>query len=185
MMTKNNPTVHVLNNGQSRDCECCPDGAYRAVMTRQNFPYMDGSEQVMLEAIVPVWTCAECDDAYTDDEAEVARHSAVCRYLGRLTPEELVRLRVARGMSREQWAEYTALGIASLKRWEKGSLIQSAATDRFLRLLSDDAANARYVAANLHSQVRGRPIFITTFSEREIREAATFELRPRRVSACT
>lgn len=175
-MSNNN--VITLANRATCACEC--GGTYSAAMTQQSFPYGEGDARVELEAIVPVWTCDACGDAYTDGDAEKIRHAAVCKHLGRLSPEELTKLRTMRGMSQDEWAEYTAIGVASIKRWETGSLIQNASFDRFLRLLSDNIANARYTALRICESSSTSPAFRNDFSERELRDAAGFQLRLRR-----
>ena len=147
---------------------------------KQKFPYGEGANQIILEATVPVWTCESCEDAYTDGDAEKLRHAAVCKHLGRLSPEEMVRLRTSRDMSQDDWASYTAIGVASIKRWETGALIQNSSTDRFLRLLSDSVANARYATLRLCEEVRSPPSFRSKFSEQDLREAETFQLRLKR-----
>ena len=91
---------------------------------------------VTLTATVPVWTCDTCGDQYTDGEAELIRHDAICHYLARLTPGEIRSLRATYSMSQADLADLTGIGIASIKRWETGNLIQGAAHDRLLRLLT-------------------------------------------------
>jgi len=126
-----------------RECAACGQKAVRLSIEEESFPYGEGSDQIVLHARVPVWTCAQCGERYTDAAAEDIRHAEVCRYLRRLSPSELRAIREKYGLSQQEWAERTALGVASVKRWESGNLIQNAATDRYIRLLADPVILAR------------------------------------------
>lgn len=64
------------------------------------------------------------------------QHEAVCKHLGVMTPGQIRQLRVNLGLSRTQLARLTGLGEATIARWERGSLIQNEANDRFLKLLA-------------------------------------------------
>jgi DNA-binding transcriptional regulator YiaG len=88
-----------------------------------------------LTARVPLRTCTKCGFEYFDEEAEDARHAAVCRHLGVQTPAEIEALRKKYGLSRVEFADLTQLGEATIARWERGALIQNAANDRYLYLL--------------------------------------------------
>ena len=85
-----------------------------------------------------MWLCLPCDDCdfeFTGPGAEVARHEAVCRHLGVMTPAEIRDLRGRYGLSRLTFASITRLGAASIARWEAGSLLQNRAYDSLLYLL--------------------------------------------------
>jgi putative zinc finger/helix-turn-helix YgiT family protein len=103
----------------------------------QSFTYGAGDQAVELSVRVPVWTCEVCGDQYTDSVAEEIRHAAVCRHLGRLTPDKIIRLRKTYELSQSEFADLTGIGIASIKRWEAGNQIQSESFDKFMRLLYD------------------------------------------------
>jgi DNA-binding transcriptional regulator YiaG len=70
-----------------------------------------------------------------DEAAEEARHEAICRHLGILTPRQIVDLRKSYGLTRADFAALTRFGAASLARWETGSILQNAANDQLLYLL--------------------------------------------------
>jgi putative zinc finger/helix-turn-helix YgiT family protein len=53
-----------------------------------------------------------------------------------LTVEEMERVRKQLGMTREEFAEYVFVGIATFKRWLRGE-IQSLAYDKLVRLRTD------------------------------------------------
>ncbi|RYG99856.1 MAG: hypothetical protein EON58_02465 [Alphaproteobacteria bacterium] len=170
--------VVSLTDMAVRECECCK-GSYVRVIESQRFPYGDQQEQVELTAEVPVWRCTSCDDSYTDYEAEEARHAAVCVHLGRLTPSDLVSIRQRHAMSQDAWAAHTHIGLASIKRWESGSLIQGAAHDAYLRLLNDVIGHARHMHIQRELGASGPPVFRHSFTAAERVEARSFQLRLR------
>ena len=53
-----------------------------------------------------------------------------------LSPEEIKAIRKHLGLSRAEFARLTRIGEASLARWETGHIVQNAAMDNYLRLLS-------------------------------------------------
>jgi len=134
---------------------------------------------VQLSARVPVWKCDACGDQYTDSNAEEIRHHTVCEYLQRLTPVAVKALRERIGYSQSQWADLTGFGIASVKRWETGALIQGLAQDRYMRLLRDqrNIAALRDMAAGVKSGTKRHRKFCTELSADVIAQAPLFQLR--------
>ncbi len=66
------------------------------------------------------------------------------RQAGILTAEEIVAARKRMGMSQREFAEYLGVGEASVKRWEKGVLLDKSSSD-LIRLKTDlDAARKNY-----------------------------------------
>jgi len=117
----------------------CPQCAGREVQTqriRHVFQYGQEPEAVQLSAVVPLRRCARCGFEFLDAAAEEAQHEAICRHLGVMTPAEIRELRRRYGLSRKQFAAITKLGAATVARWERGELIQNAAYDQFLYLLT-------------------------------------------------
>ncbi len=133
---------NILNlpSGELRECDECGKNTVRMSFEEQPFLYGSGDGAVELRARVPVWTCASCGDAYTEGEAEDARHEAVCRHLGVLSPNMIRAIRVKCGLTQAELAKIAGFGVASLKRWETGSLIQNVSADRLLRLIDTDAS---------------------------------------------
>jgi DNA-binding transcriptional regulator YiaG len=84
-----------------------------------------------------VRSCKECGFEFLDEEAELARHAAVCDHLGVLKPAEIRGLRERYQLSRAEFANLTRVGEATLARWETGIVIQNKAYDEYLRLLQD------------------------------------------------
>jgi putative zinc finger/helix-turn-helix YgiT family protein len=173
-----------LSDGKMQACECCGAQALHSDLKTEYFNYIaESGEIVQLSARVPVWSCDACGDSFTDGSAEDLRHEAVCRHLGRLTPSELRDLRENFQCTQAEWAKITGLGVASIKRWESGSLIQSLAFDRYLRLLRNrdtfrelkslDRPNASEKASEFSVG-----IFRTEISATASVRASVFQLRP-------
>ena len=116
------------------DCELCGAiGTVSMSIETETFQYGAGADAVMLDVQVPVWRCLQCGEAYVGSEAEVIRHEAVCRHLGRPTPAEIQNFRSANDLSQQQFAKLTGFGIEAIQRWESGSQIPSALEFRLLR----------------------------------------------------
>ena len=117
------------------DRKICPhcDGEATSRVVEEVFPYGIDEDAVELSAMVEVWSCETCHESWTYDET--SHHDAVCRHLGVLTPTEIRALRKTLGCSREDFAEMTGFGEASIQRWESGHTIQTRGNDLLLRLL--------------------------------------------------
>ena len=116
-------------------CAACGENNLSRRMEMDEFEYGAGQSVVPLSANVVVFTCNDCDFEFTGPSAEVARHEAVCRHLGIMTPAEIRELRGRYGLSRQSFASITRLGAASIARWETGSFLQNRAYDSLLYLL--------------------------------------------------
>jgi len=163
-----------------RECPACGKSASAVSPRIETFPYLDGEDQVILEARVPVWECATCGTKFTDGDAEEIRHEAVCRYLERLTPAEVRAIREQYRLSQHEWAVRTGLGIASVKRWELGNAIQEKATDKYLRLLRQSEVFARLASLERSDADMREPQFRTArFSPQVYESADRFRLRKR------
>ena len=131
-MTDTNDNVFQINS--SPPCADC--GSYRTSTRKETetFDYRHGDELIQLNADIDVHSCQECGFQFADSSSEDARHEAVCKYLGVMTPAEVKAIRVNYGFSRSEMADASKIGEASLARWESSALIQSAAYDNFLYL---------------------------------------------------
>ncbi len=123
-----------------RNSAVCPlcEGPATTTVVDDTFTYGAGSDAVELHARLPVRRCDDCDINFLDEVGERIRTEAVYRHHGLLTPREIRATRERRGMSRAAFAEATALGEATIKRWETGATPQNRANDRYIRLLSND-----------------------------------------------
>ncbi len=112
------------------------DADTRRIWGEHTFTYGIGADAAELTVRLPVHVCPSCGFECLDDEAETLKHEAICAHLGVLSPNDIRGIRRMHGMSRAAFSKVTGLGEATLNRWENGILIQSAANDRYLRLLA-------------------------------------------------
>jgi putative zinc finger/helix-turn-helix YgiT family protein len=174
-----NGNLASLPLGETRTCDECGEHTVRVSFRDQRFGYGAGADAVELSARVPVWECAHCAHAYTDGDAEHFRHEAVCRHLGVLSPQQIRATREKYSMSQAEFAKVTGFGVASVKRWETGTLIQNQSADRLLRLIeSDTGIMARLIALETRAIT---PIvksnFRTVISDETRAAAGVFVLR--------
>lgn len=115
--------------------------------------YRDGVKEIELTLSSLVGECLDCGETYTGEAAEYTRHNAVCAYLGLLESDEIYHIRESYGKSRDDFAQITGIGAASLSRWETAQSIQSSGYDNFLRLLKDPANFAALAERNKGNQI--------------------------------
>lgn len=161
----------MINTHAAEVCALCGEPAASTSIVDYEFDYRDGAKLVKITARVPVTECRSCEEDYFGEGAEDIKHEAVCRYLGRLTPNEIVAIRKRQSLSQAQLAELTGIGIASIKRWETGLVIQGAALDRQLRNLES--------TGDIKKQSPWSGQFRTDISENMRRRAVSFSLRPK------
>ena len=152
------PAAHV--------CAACGETAATLGVTRQEFRYGSGDAAPTLHADVPVWSCGACGMEYVDSDGEALQHAAVCLHLGRLNPDQIRSVRTELGLSQKEFADKLLCGIASVKRWETGVVIQNAGIDARMRELAAAAP------------ATPQPTFRSEFSLEQLRRAAMFRLRP-------
>ena len=116
-------------------CPLCGGDSIVTVLSTDTFKYGSGNSAATLQVNLPVRRCTSCQFEFVDHEGERLRHEAVCRHMRVLAPAQVREVRERYGMSRAAFAQLTALGEATLSRWENGVLIQNRAYDRYLRLL--------------------------------------------------
>ena len=174
------PTVLRRHPGPAL-CHLCEAPGLRTELIRDPFIYGAGEDAVELSADVPVHTCSTCEESYTGVEAEVVYHEAVCRHLGILTPAEIRAMRDGYRLTRDQFADLTGFGKATVGRWERGEVTQNRSADRYLRLLQDPEVMRRLRAIaeptdSAGMQVAERPeaptfVFIPISKQNDIRES--------------
>ncbi len=117
-------------------CLECGSTALEERFDKETFEY-DGREQPFsVTACIPSLLCTACGTRFYDDAAVWAQHEAACRHLGVMTPDEVRGLRERYGLTQEEFAKLTGLGVANLGRWERGADIQNEAHDALLFLLT-------------------------------------------------
>jgi putative zinc finger/helix-turn-helix YgiT family protein len=152
---------------ERQPCIVCGDGTATRSLVEHEFQHGSGDDAVCLRVELPVWTCDACELEYTDEDAEVIRHAAVCRHLGRLTPSEIKVIRCAGAMTQQQFAAKLNVGVASVKRWELGTVIQNAAYDQLVRQAD----------AEIRAQRLQQPVFQTPITAAAIEASSRFKLR--------
>ena len=184
-MTPDSMTTPIAEDtSEEITCFDC-DSPVSETWRNHTFTYGSGTDAVALTVHLPVHVCPSCGLEFLDDEAEILKHEAVCAHLGVLSPEEIRGIRRRYGMSRAAFSRVTGLGEATLNRWENGILIQSAANDRYLRLLA--VLNNMHMLQRLGSEPTdlGRPseadagrFRVIDVSDEHRRRQAGFRLRP-------
>lgn len=116
-------------------CPSCEAPGLESGVERETFEYGQGADATTLTAELIVHRCPACGFQFTGADAEDARHDAMCRHVGVMTPRELRDLRARLGMSQREIAELTRLGLASIKRWESADGLANPANDNLLYLL--------------------------------------------------
>ncbi len=94
--------------------------------------------------------CSACGEAwYTHEQAMAssrARAAVLRKHAGLLTPDDIRALRDRFGLSQAQLETVLGTGPKTVVRWEKGTVCQSRAADRLLRLLAATPENLRTLA---------------------------------------
>ena len=116
-------------------CPQCGNTGISTSIHQDKFIYGTGESALELIVDLPVRHCSTCNFQFLDSEAEEIKHREICRHLGVLPPEAILKIRRKHGFSRAAFAHITGLGEASLGRWEKGINIQNPGNDRYIRLL--------------------------------------------------
>ncbi len=117
-------------------CPACGRQHLENRVIRDEFAYglEDDRVSVVAEA-VPVLACP-CGEIFYGPEAEQIHHRAICKALGLLTPEQIRELRDRFGLSQQEFARLTGIGVATLSRWEQGRLMQTRSMDSYLQILN-------------------------------------------------
>jgi putative zinc finger/helix-turn-helix YgiT family protein len=125
-------------------CRDCHSSRLTREFQPESFSYRSGGVDYPVKASYPIYRCLDCGETIMDAEGEDARHDAICKAMGRLTPSEILTMRKELRLSQREFADLSGLGEASIGRWEAGELIQSESNDNLLRLLSN-RANLEYL----------------------------------------
>ena len=172
---------HPSTGSHERRVQRCPECESTLIETKiqsDTFLYGIEPESVQITATIPVNKCRDCGFEWLDHLAEVAKHDAVCRHLGLLTPTDITAIREKHGLSKIKFADLTRIGIATISRWERGILLQSPGYDNFLRLLSHSDNVIRLRGINHSSRANESERRFSSISDINSarREAASFRL---------
>ncbi len=121
---------------ETRACLRCGSTALNIGPREVEFDYGGREKPFRVKATFPFITCRECGFSCVDGEDETLQHEAACRHLGVMTPTEIRTLRERLGLTQEALADLTGHGVASIRRWEGGLVIQNEASDRLLYLMT-------------------------------------------------
>jgi putative zinc finger/helix-turn-helix YgiT family protein len=138
MKTKSSPS-------KRRRCPACGEGQLRRKTVTKTFEHeVDGRWLPVTVARLPVEECTKCKEQFSGPDAAKLHHEAICKAFGFLTPAEISALRQdVLGLTQEEFARLTGIGLATISRWERGRLVQNRAMDTYLRLLQANPANIR------------------------------------------
>ena len=134
---KSNDTTRLEADDTPSDivCPICDGDSVVTFQHSDSFNYGSGDSAVKLHVDLPVRRCTTCEFEFVDHVGERLQHEAVCRHLRVLSPAEVRGIRKQYGLTRAAFAKVTALGEATLSRWETGAVIQNRAYDHYLRLV--------------------------------------------------
>jgi putative zinc finger/helix-turn-helix YgiT family protein len=122
------------NAEQLAGCPSCGAGPDRWRVEERPIEQTFRGESVAIPG--RVFTCADCGfETMVPSEREALVHATWAAYRerhGLLTPEAIIRFRKQLGQTQETFADYLGVGVASVKRWEKG-LVQDKAMDELIR----------------------------------------------------
>ncbi len=80
-----------------------------------------------------VLECAICGEKEFSPESRRQLRNALCDLLGLLKPSEIRAKRESLGLSQVELARLMGVANETISRWESAALVQSRASDRFLR----------------------------------------------------
>ena len=100
----------------------------------------------------------ECREVYFEpgEANEVSRRAAEIARTGDglLTPQEIRDIRHRHDLTQQQLEQLLNVGPKTVVRWERGTVVQNAATDTLLRLLRDVPAVYRHLRRTRHHAIR-------------------------------
>ena len=135
---KTNNVVQLPLQAPHEDCAVCGSEKVKVRWKKVSFEHGTGKQVATLHANIPVHKCLDCDFEFTGPLADRICHEEVCRHMKvppPMRPDKLRQLRKELGLTQEQLAEVTGIGVASINSWEKGSFPQSPAMDGYLFLV--------------------------------------------------
>ena len=124
------------NNVLPFKCPMCQEGVVQQACISLDVPIRDRPYTVVDAEVMQCTACGEVffapgqGDALQRKAADMARPG-----LGLLTGKEIADFRKSLGLTQAQLERALAVPPKTVARWEIGSVIQSCAADRFLRVL--------------------------------------------------
>ena len=129
-------------------CECCEAGRLVTEYRSDSFEHEGETGTVAIKANrVPFEVCNSCKSTFVTRDTLRARHEALCRQLGLITPAETLQIREHHGLNRARFAKITRFGEASLFRWERGRSLPNQSNSNYMKLLLQNPANVEFLLA--------------------------------------
>lgn len=118
-------------------CAVCGNSPLRTVRGTYETQFKDryGNIQDLLVPDMAWQECDNCGEAFLDEAATQMIETARSHAMNLLAPVEIQALRLFHNKSQREMSRLLAIGEKTYCRWESGSFLQSAAFDRYLRLL--------------------------------------------------
>ncbi|NJK91829.1 MAG: type II toxin-antitoxin system MqsA family antitoxin [Blastochloris sp.] len=113
-------------------------------------------------------------EIYLDGHALKKLEDAKARYMGLLTPEEILDLRERLDMTQEKISELFQIGKKTWSRWENGRERPSRSLNLLLHALNDGKVDINYLTLMANPALRRQPIE----AHREGQVRRTFAFRP-------
>jgi len=126
----------TLPDRSSFDCPACETGSVRKVSIPYDLTFRDHVYTVPDAEVMQCDSCGEVFLAPGQSDALQRAGSDLARQAMGLVPgAEICRFRKALGLTQAQLEAAMAVPAKTVARWEIGSVLQSRAADRFLRVL--------------------------------------------------
>ena len=139
---------------QATQCPRCGKEALRAVSQTRLVAADDGT---FLKYRDELTECSACGERFYTHKQSLAssraRAGALRQHAGLLTPAEIRAFRARSGLTQLHLELLLGTGRKTVVRWEKGTVCQSRAADRLIRLLILNPANIAALAAPSRSRV--------------------------------
>lgn len=130
---------------ENQICPDCGDFAIPCLLDKHEFVYgnslyaknKEQEETVLTITNVPCYVCQKCKLHLFDYRFETKMHDAVCKYLNRLTPRQILIGKNKKKWNNEQLAQAIGEGftVKMVQQLLDGIYIQEAEIDQKLRLL--------------------------------------------------
>lgn len=123
-------------------CPMCGKLALSVIAEKREVIAEDGAQLAYGDELT---ACSSCGERYYTYEQSVAssraRAGALRHHAGLLAPADIRAFREREGLTQAQLEERLGTGAKTVVRWERGTVCQSKAADRLLRLFMVNPAN--------------------------------------------
>ena len=131
--------------------ERCPQCGARWLLPARQSREVVADDGVRLTYADELTACLSCGERYYKHQQSLAssraRAAVLRKHAGLLTPDEIRAFRERHRLTQAQLEALLGTGPKTVVRWEKGTVCQSRAADRLLRLLIVNPKNVEFLAA--------------------------------------